>query len=190
MDKKMNQTTPGKRKSNSTSFGIIFTLAGALIFYFWGWPPLKYAYESKTWPVTSGTITQSVVDSWMKDGKSQYDARINYSYEVEGKKYNSTKINTSGSYSGSNMTRAKELVEEFPAAKTVDVFYDPEVPDSAALKTGVSGSDIAMAAIPLLFLIIGLAVLTGILKPQRSTPQSYTNRRTNIREVIKNIRNR
>lgn len=182
--------TNKSRNSNSRMLGVIFTLVGALVFYFWGWPPLKYAYESKSWPVTSGTITHAEVDSWMKDGKSQYDARINYSYEVEGKKYNSTKLNTSGSYSGSNMTKAKELVDEFPAGKTVDVFYDPEVPDSAALKPGISGNDILLAALPLLFLIIGLAVLTGILKPQRSTSQNYRHGRTDIREVIKNIRNR
>jgi hypothetical protein len=181
--------TNKSRNSNSRMFGIIFTLIGAAIFYFWGWPPLKYAYESKSWPVTSGTITSSEVDSWTKDGKSQYDARINYSYTVDGKKYNSTKIYSSGSYSGSNITKAKELVDEFPASKTVDVFYDPELPDSAALKPGVSGNDILMAALPLLFLIIGLAVLTGILKPQRSTSQTHRHGRTDIREVIKNIKN-
>lgn len=190
MDKRINQTTNRKRKSNSTSFGIIFTLVGALIFYFWGWPPLKYAYESKSWPKTSFTIIRSEVDSWMKDGKSQYEARINYSYEVDGKKYNSTKISTSGSYSGSNIAKAKEIVEKFPAGKTVDIFYDPEVPDSATLKTGVSSNDIIMAVFPLLFLIIGLAVLIGILKPQRTTPQNHTRGRTDIREVIKNITNR
>ena len=110
MDQKMNRTINVQRKSAGKSLGVIFTLAGALIFYFFGFPPLKYAYQSKGWPVTKGTITHSEVDSWMKDGKSQYDARINYSYEVEGKKYNSTKLNTSGSYSGSDMSKAKSLV--------------------------------------------------------------------------------
>ena len=181
---------PNKRRnSNPKMFGVIFALIGAVIFYFWGFPPLKYGYESKSWPKTNGTITYAEVDSWMKDGKSQYDARINYSYEVEGEKYNSTKINTSGSYSGSNITKAKELVDEFPPGKTVDVFYDPEVPNSAALKPGISGSDIAMAAFPLVFLIIGLAVLTGILKPQRSTTQTHSHGRTDIREVFRNIKN-
>jgi hypothetical protein len=178
------------KNSNPKLFGVIFALIGAVIFYFWGFPPLKYAFESKSWPVTNGTVTLSEVDSWMKDGKSQYDARINYSYQVEDKTYNSTKVYTSGSYSGGNISKAKELVDEFPAAKTVDVFYDPELPDSAALKPGASGSDIAMAAFPLIFLIIGLAVLTGILKPQRSTSQYHTHGRADIREVIKNIRNR
>lgn len=181
--------TNKSRNSNPKMFGLIFALIGAVILYFWGWTPLKYAYESKNWPKTSGTITRSEVDSWMKDGKSQYDARINYSYEVDGKKYNSTKVFSSGSYSGGNVTKAKELVDEFPAGKTVEVFYDPEIPDSAALKPGVSGNDILMAAFPLLFLILGVAVLTGLLKPQRSTPANMRGR-TDIRDVIKNITNR
>lgn len=185
MDKRVIQPNRD-RKTNSTLFGLIFTLVGALIFYFFGFPPLKYGYESKSWPVTTGTITHSEVESWMKDGKSQYDARINYSYEVDGKKYNSTKINTSGSYSGSNITKAKELVNDFPAGKTVDVFYDPEVPDSAALKPGVSGGDIAMAAFPLIFLIIGLLVLFNIIKPQRSYSKTHTKGgRIDIRNFLK-----
>jgi len=190
MDEKIKQPVTRKRKSNATSLGIIFTLAGALIFYFWGWPPLKYAHESKSWPKTSGTITQSEVDSWTKDGRSQYDARINYSYEVDGKKYNSTKINTSGSYSGGNITKAKEFVDEFPAGKTVEVFYDPDVPDSAALKPGISGNDILMAAVPLIFFIMGLTVLTGIIKPRRSSTNTYTRGRTDVSKTIRNILNR
>jgi hypothetical protein len=178
------------KNSNPKLFGVIFAVIGAVIFYFWGFPPLKYAYESKSWSVTSGTITQAEVDSWMKEGKSQYDARINYSYEVEGKKYNSTKIYSSGSYSGGNITKAKELVAEFPANKTVDVFYDPELPESAALKPGVSGNDVLMAAVPLIFMIIGLVVLTGILKPQRSYTQTNMHGRTDVRKVFRNIMNR
>ena len=182
--------TNKSRNSNPKMFGFIFALIGALIFYFFGLPPLKYGWESKSWPKTSGTITRSEVNSWTKDGKSQYDARINYSYEVDGKKYNSTKIYSSGSYSGGNITKAKKLVDEFPVGNTVDVFYDPEVPESAALKPGVSGNNILMAVFPLIFLLIGLAILTGMLKPQRSTAQTHTHGRTDARKVIKNIMNR
>lgn len=170
-----NITPPVKkpRSSGQYSLGLVFAIVGAVIFYFWGWPPLKYAYESKSWPSATGTIIKSEVDSWMKDGKSQYEARINYSYEINGKKYNSTKISTSGSYSGSNMTKAKEFVAAYPNGKTVDVFYDPEVPDSAALIPGPRLSDFALAGVPLIFLVIGLLVLFKAIKPQRS----YSNTR-------------
>lgn len=181
--------TNRSRNSNPKMFGLVFALIGALVFYFFGWPPLKYGFESKSWPITNGTITSSEVDSWMKDGNSQYDARINYSYNVNRKTYNSTKVYYSGSYSGSNITKAKELVNEFPVGTTVDVYYDPDVPESAALKPGVSGNNLLMAALPLIFLIIGLAVLTGALKAQRTTPTN-THGRTDIRRVIKNITNR
>lgn len=190
MDKRINQPTARKRKTNSTLLGIIFTLTGALVFYMWGWPQFKYAYESKKWPQTSGIITQSKVNSWIKEGDSKYEARINYNYEIDGKKYNSGKIRTSGSYSGSNITRAKELVNEFPIGKNVDVFYDPEVPDSAILKPGVSGIDIIMVLFPLLFFIIGIAVLTGIIKPQPTYTNNYTRSRKNIAQGIRDILNK
>ena len=190
MNKKQTKKPEKPRKNNARSLGIIFTLVGALIFYFWGWPPLKYGWESKNWPKTNGTVTLSEVNSWLKDGKSQYEVRINYTYEVDGKKYNGSKVNPSGSYSGGNITKAKELADKFPASKTVDVYYDPELPDSAALKPGISGNDILMAALPLLFLIIGLVVLTGLVKPKRSSQQSNTRGRTDISKVIKNVMNR
>ncbi len=178
-----------RKNSNPKMFGLIFALIGAVILYLWAWPPIKYGLDSKSWPVTSGTITSSEVESWLKEGKSQYSAHINYSYSVGGKKYTSAKIYSSGTYSGGNITKARELVDEFPAGKTVDVFYDPEIPDSAALKPGVSSEDILMAAFPSVFLFVGLAILSGLLKPQRSTP-SNMHKRTNIRDVINNITKR
>ena len=163
--------TPSENRpgiSNTTSFGIIFTLVGALSFYFFGWPPLKYAYESESWPSTSGTVTKSEVDSWMKDGKSQYAAVIKYTYQVEGKEYISYNIGVNNSSANNNMSAAKDLVQEYPVGKTVDVFYDPELPDAAALKPGVRAGDIAIAGGMLLFAIIGLLVLFRIIKPTRS----------------------
>ena len=91
MDQGVTPSEKRPRKSNATAFGIIFTLVGALMFYFFGLPPLKYAYESKSWPKTVGTITKSEVESWMKDGKSQYGAVIKYTYKLEGKEYISYK---------------------------------------------------------------------------------------------------
>ena len=182
--------TNKSKNSNPRLIGVIFTLVGALVFYFWGWPQLKYANESKNWPQTQGKITQSEVNSWIKEGNSMYETRINYSYEVDGKKYNSGKIKTSGSYSGSNISRAKEIVNEFPFGKAVDVYYDPEVPDSAVLKPGVSSIDIVMAAFPLLFLIIGLAVLTGIVKPQPTHNRYSTRNRKDITQEIRDILNK
>lgn len=181
--------TNRRRNSNSKMLGLIFALTGALVFYFFGFPPLKYGYESKSWPKTTGTITLSEVESWMKEGNSQYSVRINYSYSVDGKKYNSSKVNTGGSYSGSSMSKAKEIVAKFNEGKTVDVFYDPEIPDSAALNPGIQGKDIAVASFSLLFFFVGMVVLLGIVKPQRSTPTN-THGRTDIREVINNIRSR
>lgn len=173
--------------SNPVMLGIVFTLAGALILYFFGWPQFKYAYDSKNWPTTTGTITESKVESWMKDGSSVYDARITFTYMVEGKKYSSSKTNTSGSYTGGNITRAKEIVAEYPMGKTVDVYYDPEVPGSGSLKPGLSGKDIAITAIPLLFFILGLLVLFRVIKPRPSNVHSHTHGKTDASKVINNI---
>lgn len=186
MDQGVTQSEKRPRKSNATLFGIIFTLAGGLMFYFFGLPSLKYAYESRSWPKTSGTITKSEVDSWMKDGKTQYGAVIKYTYRVEENPYDSYKIGVSASSSNSNMSAAKDRVQEYPVGKTVDVFYDPEVPDSAALKPGVRAGDVALAGGMLMFAVIGLLVLFRIIKPTRSYSNTSSREgRVDIRELLK-----
>ena len=169
----VTQSEKRPRKSNSTVFGIIFTLVGALMFYFFGLPSLEYAYESKSWPATSGTITKSEVDSWMKDGETRYGAVIKYTYQVDGKEYISNQVGVNSSSSNKNISAAKDLVQEYPVGNTVDVFYDPELPDSAALKPGIRAGDIALAGGMLMFAILGLLVLFRIIKPTRS----YSNKR-------------
>jgi len=168
MDQGVTQAEKRPRKSNATFFGIIFTIAGGLMFYFFGLPPLKYAFESGSWPMTSGTITKSEVESWMKDGKSQYAAVIKYRYQLEGKEYFSYNIGVNNSSGNNNMSAAKEIVQDYPVGKVVDVFYDPELPDSAALIPGVRAGDVALAGGMLLFAIIGLLVLFRIIKPTRT----------------------
>ena len=138
------------------------------MFYFFGLPSLKYAYLSKSWPMTSGIITKSEVDSWMKDGKTQYGAVIKYTYQLEGNEHISYNIGVNSSSSNSNMSAAKKLVQEYPVGKTVDVFYDPELPDSAALIPGVRAGDVALAGGMLMFALLGLLVLFRIIKPTRS----------------------
>ena len=186
MDQGVTQSEKIPRKSNATFFGIIFTLAGGLLFYFFGLPSLKYAYESKSWPMTSGTITKSEVDSWMKDGKTQYGAVIKYTYQLEGKEHISYTIGVNSSSSNSNMSAVKKLVQEYPVGKTVDVFYDPELPDSAALIPGVRAGDVALAGGMLLFAVIGLLVLFRIIKPTRSYNNTPSRGgRIDIRELLK-----
>lgn len=186
MDQKVTQPVKKRRNSSPVTFGLISVLVGASIFYFFGLPSLKYAIESKSWPSTSCTITKSEVDNWKKDGKTQYGALIYYSYRVEGKKYSSSKIVVNGSSSSSNMSAAKKLVAKYPVGKTVDAFYDPEVPDLAVLIPGPRFGDIALAGFPLLLLIIGLLVLFKIIKPKPSYSNTNTSsRKTDIRDFLK-----
>ncbi|MEE4178634.1 MAG: DUF3592 domain-containing protein [Bacteroides sp.] len=166
--------------------GIIFTLAGVLMFYFFGLPPLKYAFESKSWPSTEGTITKSEVETWMKDGKTQYGALIAYTYQVEGKAHISHQVGVNSTSSNSNMSAVKSLVQEYPVGTMVDVYYDPEVPDSAALIPGVRAGDVALAGGMLLFAIIGLLVLFRIIKPTRSYSNTTSRGgRIDVRELLK-----
>ncbi len=186
MEQKITQPVKKRRKSSPVTFGLISVLVGASIFYFFGLPSLKYAIESKSWPSTKCTITKSEVDSWIKDGNRQYGALIYYSYQVEGKKYSSSKIVVNGSSSSSSTSTAKNLVAKYPVGKTLDTFYDPEVPDLAVLIPGPRFGDIALAGFPLLLCIIGLLVLFKIIKPKPSYSNTHTSSgKMDIRDFLK-----
>ena len=157
--------TPGN--ANPITLGILFAVVGGITFFVWGLPPLKYSNTSKSWPSVPGTITKSEIDIWRTDGKTHYQPKIVYAYTVDGKKYSSSKITVGDPPLDNNITPAKRLQQEYPVDKTVDVWYDPEVPASSALKTGIKTNDLVLAAITGLFFIVGMFVLYSGLKAKR-----------------------
>ena len=153
--------------ANPITLGIIFAIVGGAIFFLFALPPLQYSSTSKSWPTVPGTITKSEIDIWRSDSKTHYQPDIVYAYSVNGKKYTSSKITVGDPPLDNNVTPAKRLQAEYPVGKEVVVYYDPEVPASSALKPGIKTNDMMLAAITLLFLVVGLFMLYRGLKVKR-----------------------
>lgn len=147
---------PGK--ANPVILGLLFMIFGGIVFFVWGLPPLKYSKESSQWPSVSGKIIKSEIDSWRREGKSYYQANIVYNYEVDGKKYTASKVTVGDPPSGTNMSPARRIQDEFPVGKDVVVYYDPEAPVSAALKPGIQKNDILLAFITGIFPLLGILI--------------------------------
>lgn len=158
--------------ANPVTLGLLFLIFGGIVFFAWGLPPLKYSQESANWPSVQGTITNSEIDTWRRDGKTYYQPNIVYTYEVEGKKYTSSKVTVGDPPSDTNMSPAKRVQNEYQPGKQVMVFYDPEAPASAALKPGIQKNDILLAFITGIFPLIGMLLLVNGLK-KKLNQQNY-----------------
>jgi hypothetical protein len=84
--------------------------------------------ETETYTDTSASTSHS--------GRKMYNAAIEFSYEVDGQEYRSTKGATDlvNVTVGNARAQAESEVARYPAGMAVDVYYDPENPTRASLE--------------------------------------------------------
>jgi len=176
-----NVRTRRPGNANPITLGIIFALVGAAIFFFFALPPLQYSHSSKSWPTVQGIVTRSEIDVWSSDGRTHYEPKIAYNYIVDGKKYTSSQIKAGDPVPDNNVTNAKRLQAEYPVGKSVDVFYDPEVPSSSALRPGIQKNDILLAVILGIFPLMGILIfISGVrAKTRKSLTTNSENAQNN-----------
>jgi hypothetical protein len=96
--------------------------------------------ESAHYPSVAGTITHSEVNSHRgSKGGISYSADIQFTYEVEGQKFNGDKIRYG--MSSSSYMSASAIVGVHPVGSAAPVFYNPTNPQESLLLPGVKGSD-------------------------------------------------
>ena len=117
----------------------------------------KSGFASLNWPETKGVIDEAVVDHYSTGGGAYADnAKISYSYNVEGKDYQGFRV---GFLYDSSRNPAG-LVEKFPPGKTVEVYYEKSDPSNSVLSRG--GGSIANLGFRVSFyFVVVLAGLAG-----------------------------
>jgi len=156
-------TTPATTKSTGTMSIGCAIFAGL----FWsaitltcdglvGWAAARQT-QATGFPTTSGRITQSSVESHRGGkGGTSYNAKIKYAYQVAGKNYVGDRYRF-GQVSSSD-GNARRIVDSLPVGRTVDVFYSPNDPSIAVLKTGLEGMDLFLAMLLMPFNLIMLGI--------------------------------
>jgi hypothetical protein len=89
------------------------------------------------WPSTLGTVLMSTLErrrSANNNGYTNYPV-VQYSYQVGGQAYQSTKLAPGPEVGGSG---AGNVVARYPAGAQVMVFYNPQNPSEAVLETKAS----------------------------------------------------
>ena len=109
------------------------------------------------WPSTMGTVSASYLErrhSSSDSGSTNYPV-VQYSYQVSGQSYQSTKLAPGPEVGG---TGAGKVVARYPTGAQVMVFYNPQNPSDAVLETKAPAQWILW-----LILIIFDVVLCGVI---------------------------
>ncbi len=99
-------------------------------FLIWSaWKNVRLSRESAGWPMVPGTITLSEMarSAWRRQ------PRVTYSYEVDGKTYNGTKVNFAP---GVPAREAQAILGRYEVGRTANVSYSPKNPSLAVLEPG------------------------------------------------------
>jgi len=89
--------------------------------------------RTKDWPSTPGKVKSSRVSSQTSTRQANGIPRVNYSYEVDGKKYKNGVI-VPGDMMLAGNEYAEKIVARYPAGSDVTVFYNPNRPEDAFLE--------------------------------------------------------
>lgn len=102
-----------------------------------------------------GVVTHSeVVVDWNSDGTTYYPD-IHFRYTVGGREYNKGTYHIHQTSTGGRRGKQK-IVRQYPVGADVQAWYDPRDPDTAVI-------DRSFSIFPVIFLVIGLAVLGVIV---------------------------
>jgi hypothetical protein len=194
MENSMNhqQTNKGEMSpKGKIIFGLVLIAIYAVLFHFLLWPGFKVSLESKNWPSVQGQMDTAAVlyhngqvyrseDLWQNLGRHSDDEEwsfhvlVKYSYVLGQEEFvsdlvrlrlgNPDNINTV--YEGSSLRRAKRIAQKYADMKTPNVYYNPENPSMAVLKTGATFGNWSLQLALIMFLpIMGLLlIIIGIRK--------------------------
>ena len=136
--------------------------AGTLFFDYMFVSGLISQYESSNYQSVPGVIAESrVVVTHDSDGTSRHP-EIKYEYHVGREKLKGDKIRFGMEFNG--MGSAKRTVNNYAVGSEHKVFYDPDEPTKAALRTGLAPADFFLPIFltPFNMIMIGLSQWVAI----------------------------
>ncbi|MHA2224169.1 MAG: DUF3592 domain-containing protein [Candidatus Hodarchaeales archaeon] len=122
------------------------------------------ARASLTWPSVVGTIVSSLeITSSGSEGGTQYRASITYSYNVNDRTYQATRVKIGiQTFASPNYIGAQRILTKYPREKIIIVYYDPNAPENAVLEPGLKKT--WRTALTLSVAILGEEILNIVLE--------------------------
>ena len=105
--------------------------------YFFFWRPLRRVHRAKSWRQTPCVILSSSVSEDETDS-GLYILRVIYHYELAGRHYRSSRYSFSPSSATAGLRLKKRIVGRLVPGTTTFCYVDPDNPDDAVIKRGVT----------------------------------------------------
>ena len=174
---------------------IFFLLCGSWCLFIL-WDSRRQSTQAAGWPMATGCIVSSGVESYItsvgstsSDRVRLFEAVVEYSYQVEGREYHSTQVAFGAKVAGSQES-AEARAARYPAQSDVVVHYDPTNPSNAVLETKLAFGWLILA-VAIVFLGLAIFFSTAshsdvpwrrhscLLRPD-SSGRSFLSRQTKV----------
>ena len=134
----INREKPQVARGGSFTAFIMFLIMGLILHYFSS-GMIKKGEESLKWPKTIGVVIESdTIRSLDSKGSEMYSPKVIVKYNVNGREFQTNQIDSSGSYSTSNLTSVRNIIAKYSKGKNIYVYYNDKDPFEAVLEPGVS----------------------------------------------------
>ncbi|MCP4898583.1 MAG: DUF3592 domain-containing protein [bacterium] len=166
----------GGGKQVGIILGAIFTLVGIGIFFGLFLPVILDFVDAQSWQETPCTVISSSVRSHDSDDGTTYSIDILFEYQYQDHTYRSNRHSFSN-WSSSGYSSKKRVIDEFPHGAQTWCWVNPDRPSQAVIDRDFQWGYL-IALFPLVFTIVGLAVLVHSLRAVRSEPNKSPEERT------------
>lgn len=127
-------------------------LIGGIGISIWGWRVLSRSRKMKAWPTTTGVIKEARPSSEAND----LLPHIVFSYQVNEASYQRVFEFPEGTHPLPEFNQS--YLDKYPVGKKIEVYYDPEQPETATLEPETQG-DWMILALGIMMTIGGAAAL-------------------------------
>lgn len=160
------RATPRRPWLGPLLFGAIFFLAGVFTIYQGVIGPRRAVRASAGWRATTCTITASQVQERRdSDGDRQFRARVEYRYQVGGRRLTGDRVDLGRAWSD-DRAWAATIVGRYRVGADVTCFYDPRKPTQVTLRRDAPTSTL-LGLFGLGVALVGLGVALTALRVRR-----------------------
>jgi len=130
-------------------------------------PYAEKQLNTELWQQTKAHIIRSGIDTLVtEEGKNRYSHHFVYSYQINGKEYNGTKIKNSSTFHRSNTSHfILKKMEKYKLDTDIAIFYNSEEPKESYIEPPSVIINLLIKYLPLILTIpIGLLVILSQIK--------------------------
>ena len=156
----MQQAPDETNRKIVRGFSRFLVVLGVLLLLFGVWF-VQEAMVARNWPPTTGTLISASVRSSRSGSSSakRYKVHLIYRYIVEGKSYTSSRYRLGDGSTAGDFThpeQAREEAKRWKEGQDIEVYYDPDEPQSAVLVREASWGVYVPIVLGLLFGLAGV----------------------------------